>query len=250
MSIEGNVFESAPQEAVEVSEQEQISFADSEVVEADDTSAPRFASGTPAETAPALDPAGPPRPKGVSIDATAPTPAQPKPKAAPTPAKGKAKGGASKPKAAPEPQRVMAGALDGPVQRYGEKPDAVLESVKDIIAVPEKDGLPIGDLKTTKVVGSASCGTGCTRKFPIKVGWAGHNEHLAHETGRRVVLPGDHERTRERHRRFKIPKKYTWKQRDLDGARKHLKKSSKRINDLRAARKKIGDTPLAVEVVI
>jgi len=202
---------------------------------------PRFAEGTPVQAPPVDTRLPPPKPIGVSVSAAAPTPAQPLPKPAPKP----------KPAvAADEPQRVAVGSLDGPVQRHGDKPDAILDFVKDILPTPDKDGLPDATLKTTKVVGKATCGKGCSRKLPVMVGWSGLNEAPAHKTGRRVVLPGDHERTRARHEALKVPSKYTWRQRHLDDARKHLKRASKRIRDLRSARKKIGDAPLMVPVVV
>jgi len=236
--ISGNVFTSHPADAEEVSAEDELGLGSDEDSVSDSA---RFASATPAAPAapakstapPAIDPAGPPRPKGVAIDATAPTPPPPAPK-----------------KKKEEVQRVAIGSLDGPVQRHGDKPDAVLESVKDILAVPEKDGLPDATLTTTKVVGTAKCGDGCTRKLPVMVGWAGLNERPAHKTGRRVSLPGDRARVRAQHEALKVPSKYTWQQRDLNKARRHLKASAKRIKELRRARKKIGDTPLARQVIL
>jgi len=236
--------EDEAEEESDVSDEIEISddtrFASASPLGGAAAAATKVTAPAPAATAPdAAGPGGPPKPKGVSIDASAPTPPPPaqKPKKAPA-------------AAAAEPTRVAFGSLDGPVQRHGDKPDAVLESVKDIIAVPEKDGLPTGTLDTTKVVGAASCGKGCSRKLPVMVGWAGLNEHPAHLTGRRVTLPGDKERVRARHEALKVPSKYSWQQRDLDKARVHLKRSSKRIKDLRRARKKVGDAPLARPVVV
>jgi len=263
MPIQGNAFESAQlAEAVEVQTEDtdtegedsvdrgsemidaETVDTESEESEASEDEGPRFAE---AETVPVAVPPidsrlPPPKPIGVSTDATAPTPTQPKPAVAkpkPAPAAGNA-----------DVQRVAVGTLDGPIQRHGDKPDAILDFVKDILPTPDKDGLPDATLKTTKVVGKATCGKGCSRKLPVMVGWSGLNESPAHKTGRRVVLPGDRERTRARHEALKVPDKYSWKQRHLDDARKHLKRASKRIRDLRSARKKIGDAPLIVPVVI
>jgi len=207
-------------------------------------------SAGPAPPSDTPSPAGPPRPPGVSIDASTPTPPPPAPK--PKPAD-KKKGPAPPPapKSKDEPQRYAMGYLDGgPVQRHGDKPDAILDFVKDIQAVPEKDGLPDATLKTTKAVGPAKCGKGCQRKFPVVVGIGGLNERPAHKTGRRVSLPGDKLRVREQHEALKVPSKYTWRQRDLDTALAHLRRSHKRIQKLRRNRKRVGDAPLAVPVVI
>jgi len=263
--VQGNAFDAAPTAADQVAEEDEMELVEAEDIDADsETDADadagdesRFAEaeaapsaatakGTGSVPSDSTDPAGPPRPKGVSKDATVPTPPQPKPVAAP--AKGKDKKIISKP--VDEPQRIAVGTLDGPVQRHGDKPDAVLDFVKDILAVPEKEGLPDATLKTTKAVGKATCGKGCALKLPIMVGWAGLNERPAHKTGRRVIVPGDRERTRARHEALKVPRKYTWKQPHLDKARRHLKRASKRITNLRKMRKVIGDTPLAVPVVI
>jgi len=238
--------------------------------DADEESGVRFADADPAAPVPigsatksagpatpsdAPGPAGPPRPPGVSIDASTPTPPPPpapKPKPADKkngPAPAPAPAPAPKPK--DEPQRYAMGYLDGgPVQRHGDKPDAILDFVKDIQAVPEKDGLPDATLKTTKAVGTAKCGKGCQRKFPVVVGIGGLNERPAHKTGRRVSLPGDKQRVREQHEALKVPSKYTWRQRDLDTALAHLRRSHKRIQKLRRNRKRVGDAPLAVPVVI
>jgi len=234
--------------------------AESSDLEASDSGV-RFAEADPAAAAPAgaaakkpaagpatpsdtPSPAGPPRPPGVAIDASKPTPPPPAPVAKPTKT-----GGAAAAKQ-DEPQRSAVGNLDEPGQRHGEKPDAALEFIKDIKAEPEKDGLPDATLKTTKAVGMAKCGTGCQRKFPVVVGIGGLNERPAHKTGRRVSLPGDIARVREQHESLRVPTKYTWKQHDLDTALAHLRRSHKRIQKLRKHRKRIGDAPLAVPVVI
>jgi len=233
--IEAQTVEAETVDSEEGEEQDSEGEAQREV--------PRFAEGAP-EQAPTVDTRlPPPKPIGVSVNAAAPTPAQPVPKPAPEPKPAVAVAGG-------EVQRVAVGSLDGPVQRHGDKPDAILDFVKDILPNPDKEGLPDATLKTTKVVGKATCGKGCSRKLPVMVGWSGLNEAPAHKTGRRVVLPGDHARTRARHEALKVPSKYTWRQRHLDDARKHLKRASKRIRDLRLARKKIGDAPLMVPVVV
>jgi hypothetical protein len=100
-----------------------------------------------------------------------------------------------------------------------------------------------------KMKKGAKCGNGCQLKVPVMVGYVGIKEEPATGT-REVRMPGDRQRWRNIHNDLKTTDKITWRQEHLNTARRHLKRSTRKIDNLRRARKMYEDTALNREVVV
>jgi hypothetical protein len=100
-----------------------------------------------------------------------------------------------------------------------------------------------------KMKKGAKCGNGCQLKVPVMVGYVGIKEQPASGT-REVRMPGDRQRWRNIHNDLKTTDKITWRQEHLNAARRHLKRSTRKIDNLRRSRKLYEDTALNREVVV
>jgi len=100
-----------------------------------------------------------------------------------------------------------------------------------------------------KMKAGAKCANGCQLRVPVMVGYVGIKEEPASGT-REVRMPGDRQRWRNIHNDLKTTDKITWRQEHLNAARRHLKVSTRKIDNMRRARKLYEDTALNREVVV
>jgi len=258
--IEGNVFETSNFEANEVREEDAESFesttVDADVVEDEQEQpsvdeAPRFKSSSPIRqlkeqlaraSANIPDALMADLPAGIRSDANAPLPLG---QHIPIPANA-----ADLPKTPHVNDEAAIRASHLYIGHEGPELPTGLE-IKRPVDTSGTVGTEAGtdfDPKK-KMAPNAKCGNGCQLRVPVMVGYVGLKERPATST-REVRMPGDRQRWRNIHQDLKTTDKITWAQEALDTGRKHLNRASRKIDNLRRARKMYEQTALNRHVVV
>jgi len=279
--IEGDAFETANWQADEVSESDSLMEdadmeSEAETVDGESVAQPRFAQAAPTSApTPAAAAAAPVKAPPLAPGATLPIRQlqdalhaynaelpRPLPSDSAAPAKPAALAAAPAPVVAAPPKRKR---KVNPFFAYDE--DAAMDKAEADGSARGPNGEVVPDLpggfdvkphvdrppftaarakfpnRSLKL--PANCpGTKCSRRTPVMVGYVGYREQPASST-RRVRVPGlDHKIIKSIHNDLKTTRKTTWLQADLDRARKHLSRSTRRIDKLRTVRKALENASL------